>query len=61
MLDSTDPEQVSAALTDRLAATAIVVSSKSGSTVETDSQRRVFEKAFNDAGPSGTAVRDCVG
>ncbi|WP_416416082.1 glucose-6-phosphate isomerase [Paenarthrobacter aromaticivorans] len=50
VLDSTDPEQVSAALTDRLAATAIVVSSKSGSTVETDSQRRVFEKAFKDAG-----------
>lgn len=50
VLDSTDPEQVNAALTDRLAETAIVVSSKSGSTVETDSQRRVFEKAFNDAG-----------
>ncbi|GAT86732.1 glucose-6-phosphate isomerase [Paenarthrobacter nicotinovorans] len=50
VLDSTDPEQVSAALADRLAETAIVVSSKSGSTVETDSQRRVFEKAFNDAG-----------
>lgn len=50
VLDSTDPEQVSAALNDRLEETAIVVSSKSGSTVETDSQRRVFEKAFNDAG-----------
>ncbi|BCW48411.1 hypothetical protein StoSoilB13_07530 [Arthrobacter sp. StoSoilB13] len=50
VLDSTDPEQVNAALTDRLVETAIVVSSKSGSTVETDSQRRVFEKAFNDAG-----------
>lgn len=50
VLDSTDPEQVSAALEDRLAETAIVVSSKSGSTVETDSQRRAFEKAFNDAG-----------
>ncbi|MFS2089376.1 glucose-6-phosphate isomerase [Paenarthrobacter nicotinovorans] len=50
VLDSTDPEQVSAALADRLAETAIVVSSKSGSTVETDSQRRVFEKAFHDAG-----------
>lgn len=50
VLDSTDPEQVSAALADRLEETAIVVSSKSGSTVETDSQRRVFEKAFNDAG-----------
>ncbi|MBT2512913.1 glucose-6-phosphate isomerase [Arthrobacter sp. ISL-30] len=50
VLDSTDPEQVSAALADRLAETAIVVSSKSGSTVETDSQRRIFEQAFNDAG-----------
>jgi glucose-6-phosphate isomerase len=50
VLDSTDPDQVRAALADRLAETAIVVSSKSGSTVETDSQRRVFEKAFNDAG-----------
>lgn len=50
VLDSTDPEQVSAALADRLAETAIVVSSKSGSTVETDSQRRIFEQAFTDAG-----------
>ncbi|ASN20348.1 glucose-6-phosphate isomerase [Arthrobacter sp. YN] len=50
VLDSTDPEQVSAALAERLAESAIVVSSKSGSTVETDSQRRVFEQAFNDAG-----------
>jgi glucose-6-phosphate isomerase len=50
VLDSTDPDQVRAALADRLDETAIVVSSKSGSTVETDSQRRVFEKAFNDAG-----------
>src|SRR5215207_9461855 len=50
VLDSTDPEQVSAALADRLAETAIVVSSKSGSTLETDSQRRIFEQAFNEAG-----------
>jgi glucose-6-phosphate isomerase len=50
VLDSTDPEQVSAAVADRLAETAIVVSSKSGSTVETDSQRRIFEQAFTDAG-----------
>ncbi|WP_423184635.1 glucose-6-phosphate isomerase [Arthrobacter sp. NyZ413] len=50
VLDSTDPEQVGAALADRLAETAIVVSSKSGSTVETDSQRRVFEQAFTEAG-----------
>lgn len=50
VLDSTDPEQVAAALADRLAETAIVVSSKSGSTLETDSQRRVFEHAFTEAG-----------
>jgi glucose-6-phosphate isomerase len=50
VLDSTDPAQVRAALADRLAQTALVVSSKSGSTVETDSQKRVYEAAFRDAG-----------
>jgi glucose-6-phosphate isomerase len=50
VLDSTDPEQVGAALADRLEETAIVVSSKSGSTLETDSQRRIFEHAFTEAG-----------
>jgi len=50
VLDATDPGQVRAALTDRLESTALVVSSKSGGTVETDSQRRVFERAFQDRG-----------
>ncbi|OIH93576.1 glucose-6-phosphate isomerase [Curtobacterium sp. MCBA15_001] len=50
VLDSTDPAQVTAALTDRLERTVLVVSSKSGSTLETDSQRRVYEQAFTDAG-----------
>jgi glucose-6-phosphate isomerase len=50
VLDSSDPDFVRTALEDRLADTAIVVSSKSGGTVETDSQRRAFEKAFTDAG-----------
>jgi len=50
VLDSTEPGQVAAALRDRLAESALVVSSKSGSTVETDSQRRVYEQAFRDAG-----------
>jgi glucose-6-phosphate isomerase len=49
VLDSTDPAQVRAAMTG-LERTVLVVSSKSGSTVETDSQRRVFEQAFQDAG-----------
>lgn len=50
VLDSTDADQVGAALAGDLNKTAIVVSSKSGSTVETDSQKRIFEKAFTDAG-----------
>ncbi|WP_026818510.1 glucose-6-phosphate isomerase [Arthrobacter castelli] len=50
VLDSTDPEQVRAALEDRLAETAVVVSSKSGSTLETDSLRRIFEQTFTEAG-----------
>lgn len=50
ILDSSDPDYVRAALADRLATSIVVVSSKSGSTVETDSQRRVYEGAFRDAG-----------
>jgi glucose-6-phosphate isomerase len=50
VLDSTHPDQVANALAGDLAKTAIIVSSKSGSTVETDSQKRIFEKAFTDAG-----------
>ncbi|TIH40723.1 glucose-6-phosphate isomerase [Subtercola vilae] len=50
VLDSTAPTQVEAALADRLATTVLVVSSKSGSTVETDSQKRSYEKAFRDIG-----------
>ncbi|MCK3768962.1 glucose-6-phosphate isomerase [Microbacterium aerolatum] len=50
ILDSTAPGQVLAALDDDLAASVLVVSSKSGSTVETDSQRRTFEAAFRDIG-----------
>jgi glucose-6-phosphate isomerase len=58
VLDSSDPEQVRAALGDRLHRTVVVVSSKSGSTVETDSQRRAFEDAFRQAGidPTGRMV-----
>ncbi|RNE66504.1 glucose-6-phosphate isomerase [Cryobacterium tepidiphilum] len=58
VLDATAPGQVLAALNDRLASTALVVSSKSGSTTETDSQLRVFRRAFSDAGidPTGRIV-----
>ena len=50
VLDSTDADQIGHALAGDLNRTAIIVSSKSGSTVETDSQKRTFEKAFTDAG-----------
>jgi glucose-6-phosphate isomerase len=50
VLDSSDPDFVRSALERDLAHTVVVVSSKSGGTVETDSQRRAYEKAFADAG-----------
>ena len=50
VLDSTHPDQVRAALGGDLARTVVVASSKSGGTLETDSQRRVFVEAFTRAG-----------
>ncbi len=55
ILDSTAPGQVLSAIdgdpeTGGLDRTVLVVSSKSGSTVETDSARRAFEAAFRDVG-----------
>ncbi|PSK96767.1 glucose-6-phosphate isomerase [Murinocardiopsis flavida] len=49
-LDTTDPAQVRRALGTDLDRTVLVVSSKSGGTVETDSQRRAFEAALEEAG-----------
>ncbi|NDE39204.1 MAG: hypothetical protein EB013_01335 [Actinobacteria bacterium] len=50
ILDSTDPNYVAHALKGDLAKTVVVVSSKSGSTIETASQRALFEDAFTRAG-----------
>ncbi|MDQ1666875.1 MAG: hypothetical protein QOH75_2906 [Actinomycetota bacterium] len=50
VLDSTDPHQVGAALADRLERTVVVVASKSGGTIETDSHYRAYSQAFTDAG-----------
>jgi glucose-6-phosphate isomerase len=55
ILDATAPGQVLAAIdgdpeSGGLEQTVLVVSSKSGSTVETDSARRAFETAFRDVG-----------
>ncbi len=49
VLDSSDPDYVRSALGDHLESTVVVVSSKSGGTVETDSQKRAYEQAFRDA------------
>ncbi|WP_447003124.1 glucose-6-phosphate isomerase [Saccharothrix isguenensis] len=58
VLDTTDPGQVAEALAGDLQRTVLVVSSKSGGTVETDSHRRIFEAAFEAAGidPSSRIV-----
>ncbi|PKK14074.1 glucose-6-phosphate isomerase [Thermomonospora sp. CIF 1] len=56
VLDTTDPQQVAAVVGDRLERTVVVVSSKSGGTIETDSHRRVFEGAFAAAGITGAEL-----
>ncbi|SCG36777.1 glucose-6-phosphate isomerase [Micromonospora halophytica] len=50
VLDTTDPGRIRAVLADRLERTVVVVASKSGATVETDSHRRAYWQAFLDAG-----------
>ncbi|GAB3188753.1 glucose-6-phosphate isomerase [Nesterenkonia suensis] len=50
VLDSTDPQHVAAVVGTAVERTVLVVSSKSGSTVETDSQRRIVSAAFAAAG-----------
>lgn len=50
VLDSSSPDMVRAALADRLGESIVVVSSKSGGTVETDSQMRAYEHALTEAG-----------
>jgi glucose-6-phosphate isomerase len=60
ILDTTDPHQVGRALADRVDRTVLVVASKSGSTVETDSHKRAFEAAFQDAGLTPGEVADRI-
>ncbi len=50
VLDTTHPNQLAPILTGDLSATVVVVSSKSGGTLETDSQRRACEAAFRNQG-----------
>jgi glucose-6-phosphate isomerase len=55
VLDSTHPSQVRSAVSREIEQTVVVVSSKSGSTVETDSQKRIFEQAFEQSGIDKTS------
>jgi len=50
VLDSSHPDMVRSALADRLSESTVVVSSKSGGTVETDSLMRAYIEAFEQAG-----------
>ena len=50
IFDSTDPEYAHHAIGNDLENTVVVVSSKSGSTIETSSQRAIFESQFRTAG-----------
>ncbi len=50
VLDSSHPDMVRHVVGTDLKRTLVVISSKSGGTVETDSHRRVFVEAFTDAG-----------
>lgn len=55
VLDSTDPEYVEHALKRDLSKTVVIVSSKSGSTIETSSQRALFQARFTAAGLNPTS------
>ena len=54
VLDSTDSDYIAHALLGDLSKTVVVVSSKSGSTIETASQRALFEWQFTEAGLNPT-------
>ena len=50
IFDSTDPNYAGHIVADNLSKTVVVVSSKSGSTIETSSQRALFEERFTLSG-----------
>ena len=54
ILDSTDPDYIKRALTGDASKLLVLVASKSGSTIETSSQRAFFEKYLSDAGLNPT-------
>jgi glucose-6-phosphate isomerase len=57
VLDTTDPHQVAAVTGDRIDRTIVVLAGEGRAGIEIDSHRRVFERAFRDAGVTGTDLR----
>ena len=55
VLDSTDPNHVQRALGNDLSKTLVIISSKSGTTIETMSHRSIFEEAFEKQSLDPTA------
>ena len=55
VLDSTDPDHVQRALKNDLAKTLVIISSKSGTSIETISHRSIFEEAFRKQSLEPTA------
>lgn len=56
ILDTTDPLQIRRALSDRIERTVVIIASKSGTTIETDSHRRAYIHAFREAGLSDAEI-----
>ena len=54
VLDSTDPNYLEHALPKNLKETLVIISSKSGSTIETESHKAFFETLFTEAGLNKT-------
>lgn len=54
VLDTTDPDQINAAIGQSLETTLVSVGSKSGSTIETASHKALFEELFTKAGLNPT-------
>jgi glucose-6-phosphate isomerase len=54
VLDSTDPNYIAHSIPSNLENTLVIVGSKSGSTIETASQKSFFEKRFEEAGLNKT-------
>jgi glucose-6-phosphate isomerase len=58
ILDTTDCDETARALAEGIERTLVIVSSKSGETIETESQFRIYRQAFADAGFSAADIAE---